>query len=85
MTGLDGVVAPSAALPGQQTLALFGTALDSGHVVVESERVQVPPISLVKLLPRVRPVPAAAAAFEAYAMDLARRSYAAVRRRYRGR
>lgn len=83
--GLDGVLAPSAGLPGHRTLALFSHALDDDHVVVETERVQVPPISLVRLLPRVRAVPAAAAAFEAYAGDLARRSYEAVRRLYRGR
>ena len=83
--GLSGVLAPSAGLPGQQTLVVFNGPLDSGLVVIESERLQAPPISLVRLLPRVRAVPAVAAAFEAYASDLARRSYAATRRRYRGR
>jgi hypothetical protein len=83
--GLDGVLSPSAGLPGQQTLVVFTGPLDSGRVIIETERVQVPPISVVKLLPRVRAVPAVAAAFEAYAGDLARRPYAAVRRRYRGR
>lgn len=82
---LDGVLAPSAALAGQRTLAVFGSALDDGRVTIEADRVQVPPIDLVKLLPRVRAVPAVAAAFEVYAADLARRSYEAVRRRYRRR
>ena len=84
-SGLDGVLAPSAGLPGQQTLVVFPGPLDNGLIIIESERVQVPPIRLVRLLPRVRAVPAVAAAFEAYAGDLARRSYGAVRRRYRGR
>jgi len=83
--GLDGVLAPSAGLPGQRTLVVFSQALDDGRVVVETERVQVPPINLVTLLPRIRALPAASAAFEAYAGDLARRSYEAVRRLYRGR
>jgi hypothetical protein len=83
--GLDAVVAPSAALAGHRTLALFPGALDDGRVVVETERVQVPPINLVKLLPRIRAVPAVTAAFEAYASNLARRSYEGVRRRYRRR
>jgi len=83
--GLDGVLAPGAGLPGQQSLVVFTGPLDSGGVIIETERVQVPPISVVKLLPRVRAVPAAAAAFQAYASDLARRPYAAVRRRNRGR
>lgn len=76
--GLDGVLAPSAGLPGQQTLVVFTGPLDNGLVIIETERVQVPPISVVRLLPRVRAVPAVAAAFEAYAGDLARRPYAAV-------
>lgn len=83
--GMNGVLAPSAGLPGQRTLSVFSRPLDDGRIVVETERVQVPPISLVKLLPRVRAMPVAAAAFEAYAGDLASRSYEAVRRLYRRR
>ena len=85
VAGFDGVLAPSAGLPGQRTLAVFAGVLDEGRVAVEAERVQVPPISLVKLLPRVRSMPAAAAAFEAYVGDLARLSYESVRRLYRRR
>ncbi len=83
--GLDGVLAPSAGLPGQQTLVVFAGPLDRGGVTIETERVQVPPISLVTLLPRIRAVPAVAAAFGAYASELVRRPYGAVRRRYRRR
>ncbi len=82
VAGIDGVLAPSAGLPGQRTLALFAGVLDEGRVVVETERVQVPPINLVKLLPRVRSIPVAASAFEAYASDLARLSYERARRKY---
>lgn len=64
---------------------MFAGVLDEGKVVVETERVQVPPINLVKLLTRVRSMPAAAAAFEAYLGDLARLSYESVRRLYRRR
>ena len=64
---------------------MFAGVLDEGKVVVEAERVQVPPINLVKLLPRVRSMPAAAAALEAYLGDLARLSYESVRRLYRRR
>jgi len=85
VAGFDCVLAPSAGLPGQRTLAVFAGVLDEGRVVVETERVQVPPINLVKLLPRVRSMPAAAAAFEAYVGDLARLSYESVRRLYRRR
>ena len=85
VAGFDGVLAPSAGLPGQRTLAVFAGVLDEGRVVVEAERVQVPPINLVKLLPRVRSLPAAAAAFEAYVGDLARLSYESLRRLYRRR
>ena len=80
---LDGVLAPSAALPGQRTLAVFPVAVDRGAVTVETERVQVPPIDLVRLLPHVRAVPAAAAAFQTYTAELLRRPYEALRRRYR--
>ena len=85
VAGFDGVLAPSAGLHGHRTLAVFAGVLDEGRVVVEAERVQVPPINLVKLLPRVRSMPAAAAAFEAYVGDLARLSYESVRRLYRRR
>lgn len=52
---------------------VFAGPLDRGGVTIETDRVQVSPISLVKLLPRIRAVPAVAAAFEAYASELVRR------------
>ena len=83
--GFDGVLAPSAGLPGERTLAVFFAALDEGKVVEETSRVQVPPLDLVRHLGRIRPLPAAAAAYAAFLTRLRRSSYAALRRRYRRR
>lgn len=55
--GLDGLIAHSAALDGHQTLAVFAHVLDNPNKIVgEHSRVQVPPVTLLDLLPRVRPV-----------------------------
>lgn len=45
MAGLDGVLAPSAGLAGERTLAVFTAALDRGAVTEQTGRVQVPPLA----------------------------------------
>lgn len=82
---LDGLLVPSAGLPGERTLAVFITAVDDGKVVEETSRVQVPPLDLVRHLGQVQPVPAAAAAFAGFLARLRRLPYPALRRRYRRR
>ncbi len=83
--GLDGVLAPSAGLVGQRTLAVFYSALDHGKVVEQTSRVQVPPLDLLGHLRVVRPVPTAAAAYAAYLARLTALPAAVLRRRYRRR
>lgn len=68
--GFDAVLAPSAALPDLQTLAVFAGALHSGKVVAEHSRVQTPPVTLLDWLPQIRPVPQAAAAVARLFEDL---------------
>lgn len=81
--GLDGVLAPSAGLPGAVTLVVFAAAMDAGNVAELTSRTQVPPLHLVHHLHRVRPTPAGAASFTAYRARLQRVPYARLRRRYR--
>lgn len=50
--GFDGILAPSAALPGEMTLAVFGRGMR--RVNEERSRVQRPPRSLLELLRRIR-------------------------------
>jgi RES domain len=50
--GFDGILAPSAALPGELTLAVFPRGMR--RVVEENSRVQRPPRSLLRILRRVR-------------------------------
>jgi RES domain-containing protein len=52
--GFDGVLAPAAALPGCETLAVFGHAL-SATVTAERSEVRQPPPRLADLLPWIRP------------------------------
>jgi len=53
----DGVLAPSAALPGHQTLAVFAHVLaDASKIVAEHSRVQAPPVSLLDRLSQIRPI-----------------------------
>jgi len=85
MAGLDGVLAPSAGLAGERTLAVFTAALDRGAVTEQTGRVQVPPLDLVNVLGSVRPIPAAATAFRAFVTRLTRTPYEALRRQYRRR
>lgn len=64
--GLDGLIAPSAALDGHQILAVFVHVLeDPNKIVGEHSRVQVPPVTLLDLLPGVRPMGEQAAAVRA--------------------
>jgi len=83
--GLDGLLAPSAGLPGNATLALFSQAVDSGRVVQETSRVQAPPLDLVRVLPNVRSTASTAEAFQRHLTSLIRLPYRALRRRYRRR
>ena len=55
--GFEGVVAPSAALDGEITVAVFASAM--GKVVAEHSRVQRPPIRMIRVLEQIR-VPDAA-------------------------
>ena len=51
--GFDGVLAPAAALPGRQTLAVFARALSK--VTAERSEIRQPPPRLADLLPLIRP------------------------------
>lgn len=81
--GLDGVLAPSAGLAGQQTIALFPAAVDGNKVVEQHSRIQVPPIDLVDVLERVRTTPAGRSRFPSYVARLRRMSRIGLRRYYR--
>lgn len=83
--GLDGLLAPAAALPGARTLALFLPAVAAGVAVQVRSRVQRAPLDLVDHLGRIRPVPSAAAAFTAFVRRLVGLSPAQLRSRYRQR
>jgi hypothetical protein len=50
--GLDGVAAPSGALPGETTLVVFAHAMTK--VTAEHSRVQRPPIRMIDTLERIR-------------------------------
>jgi hypothetical protein len=52
--GFDAVLAPAAALPGCETLAVFAQALP-GKVTAERSEVRQPPPRLAGLLPLIRP------------------------------
>lgn len=52
--GFDGVLAPSAALPGQQTLVVFARAL--GKVHLEREKARQPPPRLANFIEKI-PLP----------------------------
>jgi len=79
--GLDGLIATSAALDGHQTLALFAHVLDDANKIVgEHSRVQVPPVTLLDVLPGVRPVGEQAAAVRALFDRLVSQGRDAVRR-----
>ncbi len=50
--GFDGVLAPSGALQGEITLAVFASAI--GKVSAEHSRVQRPPVRMIDVLTRIR-------------------------------
>ena len=50
--GFDGILAPSAALPGEATLAVFPNGMK--RVVEEHSRIQRPPRTLMRVLRRIR-------------------------------
>lgn len=79
--GLDGILAPSAALPGHQTLAVFAHVLDRpGRVIAEHSRVQAPPVTLLDLLSGIRPIGEQSAAVRALFDRLTDRGKDAMRR-----
>jgi RES domain-containing protein len=79
--GLDGLLAPSAALTDHKTLAVFAHVLaDGDKIVAEHSRVQAAPVSLLDLLPGIHPVGGQAAAVRALFDRLVRRGRDAVRR-----
>lgn len=78
---LDGLLAPSAALPGEQTLAVFAHCLRPPMLTAEHSRVQVPPSTLVDWLQLIRPVPGTAGAMKTLYDELARRGRSALRGR----
>jgi len=51
--GYQGILAPSAALPGRETIAVFAAALP--FVEAERSEIRQPPPRLADLLPRIRP------------------------------
>ncbi len=50
--GFDGVLAPSGALAGETTVAVFASAM--GKVIAEHSRVQRPPVRMIDVLTRIR-------------------------------
>lgn len=71
----------AAALDCHQTLAVFAHVLnDENKIIAERSRVQVPPVTLLDLLPRVRPVGEQAAAVRALFDRLITQGRDAVRR-----
>lgn len=50
--GFDGVLAPSGALEGETTVAVFASAM--GKVTAEHSRVQRPPVRMIDVLTRIR-------------------------------
>jgi len=76
--GLDGVLAPSAALSDCATLAVFAHALGDGRVVADHSRIQRPPATMSRQVGRIRSIatdPAGAAS------ELVRMSVDVVRHR----
>ncbi len=79
--GFDGLLAPSAALDGHLTLAVFAHVLtDPTKITAEHSRVQAPPVTLLDLLPGIRPIGDQAAAVRALFDRLIAQGRDAVRR-----
>lgn len=79
--GFAGLLAPSAALPGRQTLVVFAAGVAA--VVEESSTVPQPPPRLVDLLSVIRPHPDTPRAVRDFVAGLAELGSDAVRRRRR--
>jgi hypothetical protein len=75
--GFDGLLAPSAALPGRRTLVVFAAAMS--HVTSELSRVRQPPPRLADLLRLIRPHRDAPAGVRDYLRALATAGSAAIR------
>jgi hypothetical protein len=80
--GFDGMLAPSAALPGRRTLVVFASAPRS-TIVEESSAVRQPPPRLADLLRVIRPHIDMPSAVRDYLASLAALGSAAIRRRRR--
>jgi RES domain-containing protein len=76
--GADGLLAPSAALPGELTLVVFATGIPA--LVAEHSRIQRPPVTLVDVMARIRSVPDAPSTVRDLLADLAAGGRDAVRR-----
>jgi RES domain-containing protein len=79
--GFDAVLAPAAALPGGETLAVFVDALPSVHA--ERSEVRQPPPRLADLLPLIRPDENVPDAVRRVLKTLAQAGAEAIRRRRR--
>jgi hypothetical protein len=78
--GFDAVLAPAAALPGCETLAVFAHAL-SARVTAERSEVRQPPPRLADLLPRIRPHEDVPATVRRLLITLGKLGAEAIRRR----
>jgi RES domain-containing protein len=79
--GFDAVLAPAAALPGGETLAVFVQALPS--ITAERSEVRQPPPRLADLLPLIRPHEDVTDTARRLLITLARAGAEAIRRRRR--
>jgi hypothetical protein len=78
--GFDAVLAPAAALPGCETLAVFAHALPA-KVTAERSGVRQPPPRLADLLPRIRPHEDVPATVRRLLITLGKLGAEAIRRR----
>jgi len=78
---LDGVLGPSAALPGERTVVVFAHIAKAPFLTAETSRVQSPPITMVDWLHLIRPVPSVEGASRIVYDEMARLGRAYVRRR----
>jgi hypothetical protein len=79
--GFDAVLAPAAALPGSEALAVFAHALP--HVTAERSEVRQPPPRLADLLPLIRPHEDVPDTVRRLLITLERAGAEAIRRRHR--
>lgn len=79
--GFDGILAPSAALPGRRTLVVF--AAGASHLIEEQSSVRQPPPRMADLLRVIRLHPDVPSTIRDLVAELIRRGSAAVRARRR--